>query len=252
MVDAHAHMDKYGADLPRALEEIRARSLLTLAVSMDVSSYRETLRIAELEPLVIPSFGIHPWNASHFFRDLPSLDPLVETAPMIGEIGLDHFFVKDEEEFPAQRVVFEYFLDAAARLGKLINVHTKGAETEVADALEGRDLPGVILHWYSGSLGLVDRFLEMGAYFTVGVEVLGSSRVQDLARNLPLDRLLTETDNPGGWEWMEGSPGFPHLIERVQETIGEVRGVPADDLEQVVQRNMEGLLRTVGLELMGD
>jgi TatD DNase family protein len=249
LVDAHAHLDQYGEDLPRALAEIRARSLLTLSVSMDLASFEDTLRIAEQEPLVIPSLGIHPWNAPRYSRELSSLDTFLEQAPLLGEIGLDHFFVENEEEYPEQRRVFEYFLDAAEGLGRPVNIHSKGAEAEVAGCLEGRALPGIIIHWYSGPMEVVSRFLDAGAYFTIGVEVFRSARVRELARALPSDRLLTETDNPGAWEWMEGSRGYPHLIERVYAALSELRETTPGDLKTVVRQNTIRLLEVGGVDV---
>src|SRR6056300_324771 len=61
--DAHVHLDKYGDKLPTALEQIRSLSIHTLAVSMDIPSFQETRRISEAEPLVVPAFGVHPWEA---------------------------------------------------------------------------------------------------------------------------------------------------------------------------------------------
>lgn len=248
MVDAHAHLDKYGDALPRALEQIRALAVPTLAVSMDVASYEETLRVAESEPLILPAFGIHPWEAPRFGADLDAAAAALDEAPAIGEIGLDHHFVEDEGQYGAQRTVFEYFLDAAEGSGRLVNLHTTGAEADVLECLRGRALPAVIVHWYSGPLGLVDAFLELGAYFTVGVAVLRSKRIRRLAASLPADRLLTETDNPGGWEWMTGEPGYPELLERVEEALAEIRGVERSALAEEVAENFRRLMGAGGID----
>jgi TatD DNase family protein len=242
VIDAHAHMDKYGSDLPRALAQIRDQSILTVAVSMDVDSFRETLSLSETEPLLLPSFGIHPWEAPRYAQNLSRLDSFLELSPLFGEIGLDHFFVRDAEQYSAQDAVFTYFLDAAENQGKIVNIHSKGAERAVAEYLERRSLPGIILHWYSGPLDLVEGFLNLGAYFTVGVEVLRSSHIRKLASAIPLERLLTETDNPGGWEWMEGERGYPELLNQVERTVAEIRGMERDHLSAQVERNMTGLL----------
>ncbi|MGD8361920.1 MAG: TatD family hydrolase [Gemmatimonadota bacterium] len=247
MIDAHAHMDKYGSALPRALAQIRDQSILTVAVSMDVDSFRETLRVSETEPLLLPSFGIHPWEAPRYAKNLSGLDSFLELSPLFGEIGLDHFFVRDPEHYSAQDAVFTYFLDAAEDQGKIVNIHSKGAERAVAENLERRSLPGVIIHWYSGPLDLVEGFLKLGAYFTVGVEVLRSSHIRELARAIPLDRLLTETDNPGGWEWMEGETGYPDLLNQVERTVAEIRGMERVRLSAQVGRNMTGLLSRGGI-----
>ena len=252
MIDAHIHLDKYGDQLPRALRQIRTKSIRTLAVSMDIESYKETERIAEADPLIIPAFGVHPWEAPRFASDLSVLEAPAEDASVYGEIGLDFHFVRDESLFDGQRTVFEFFLDAAERNGRLINVHTKGAESAVLEALKRRTLPAVIVHWYTGPLELIEHFLDLDAYFTVGVESQRSDLIQSLAFRLPGDRILTETDNPGAWEWMAGEVGFPDLIEKVEETVAEIRGVPRDELSAQVEQNYLRVLAAGGVVVVDD
>ena len=247
MIDAHVHLDRYGEDLPRALEQIRGKAIRTLGVSIEIESYRETVRIADEEPLILPAFGVHPWNASEFASNLAVLEAPMEEARLYGEIGLDFHFIKDKALFDGQRTVFEFFLDAAERYGRLINVHTKGAEAAVLECLKGRTLPAMIIHWYSGPLELVEEYLDLGAYFTVGVQVLRSKLIETLASKIPADRLLTETDNPGGWEWMTKEVGFPDLIEDVEEALAEIRGNPRDELSAQIEANYGRLLEPGGI-----
>jgi len=220
-----------------------------MAVSMDIESYKETERIAEADPLILPAFGVHPWEAHRFASDLSVLEAPAEDASVYGEIGLDFHFVKDQALFEDQRTVFDFFLDAAERTGRPINVHAKGAEAAVLESLKGRTLPAVIVHWYSGPLDLVEKYVDLGAYFTVGLEVLRSELVRSLAVSLPADRVLTETDNPGAWEWMAGEIGFPNLIENVEQTLAEVRGVSRADLSGQVEQNFESVLQAGGIDV---
>ena len=249
VIDAHSHVDKYGEGLARALAQIREYSILTVAVSMDVESFYETRRISESESFLLPSLGIHPWEALRFAEKLSDLDALLMSTQLIGEIGLDRFFVEDAEYYPAHEKVFSYFLDAAEDQGKVVNIHSKGAEAEVLEHLRIRSLPGIIIHWYSGPLDLVGDFLDLGALFTVGVEVLRSSHIQDLVRVIPADQLLTETDNPGGWQWMKGEMGYPELLNEVETAVARVRRLERDRLSGQVRENMSVLLSRGGLTL---
>jgi TatD DNase family protein len=248
VIDAHIHLDRYEGDLPRALDQIRALSIRAFAVSMDVTSYEETLQAAENAPFIIPAFGIHPWEAYRFAQDLSALEAHIGNARAFGEIGLDYHFVRDQKRQTDQRKVFEFFLDEAERSGRLINVHTKGAEAAVLEVLKRRTLPAVIVHWYSGPLELVHEFLELGAYFTVGLEVLRSELIRSLAAQLPTDRILTETDNPGAWEWIAGEIGFPGQVEMVEEKVAELRGVSRAELSDQVEANFVRVLWDGGIE----
>src|SRR5262245_60068378 len=102
---------------------------------MDLPSYHRNVEIAKHSALIIPIFGIHPWNASEYEDRLAALCPMIEESPAIGEIGLDFYWVKDISKYAAQLKVFEFFLSAAEERKKLVNIHTKGAEREALDLL---------------------------------------------------------------------------------------------------------------------
>lgn len=237
IVDAHAHLDRYGGRLAEALRQIDENRILTLAVAMDVPSYLATRTLAERSPLVRPVFGVHPWEAPRYSDDLGALDEYLAETPLIGEAGLDFHFVEDERAHECQRRVFRYQCGWAARLGKRMNLHTKGAEHEVLGELASHGLRGCIVHWYSGPLDLIDDYLSLGCYFTVGVEVLASESVQDLARIIPAERLLLETDNPGAHRWLKGTPGMPAVLLDVRDKVAEVRGIDAAGLERRLDAN---------------
>jgi len=86
---------------------------------------------------------------------------------MIGEVGLDHYFVEDAATYPAQKKVFEYLLGAAGEQDKIVTLHTKGAEGEVLEALDRYGIRRAIVHWYSGPLDILRGLVARGAYFTV-------------------------------------------------------------------------------------
>jgi TatD DNase family protein len=249
LVDAHAHLDHYGPSGPEIIRELMERGILTVAVSMDPPSYERTRELCEGVPLTVPAFGVHPWEAPRWSDRLDELDRHTADAPLLGEVGLDFHFVRDEEAYGPQREVFGYFLEAAKRTGKVLNIHTKGAEAEVARLLHDVGGPAAIVHWYSGGTVELHRLLDEGAFFTVGVEVLRSTRIVEIARMIPEDRLLTETDNPGGWRWLEGVPGRPSLVQEVLDRLAEIRGVSRQAMEDTVARNAERVLRRGGIRL---
>ncbi|NJD19125.1 MAG: hypothetical protein FIA95_07575 [Gemmatimonadetes bacterium] len=247
LLAAHAHVDQFGDAWPAALAQIRARRIVTVAVSMDVASWEATRALAAEEPLLVASFGVHPWEAPHWHRRLDELEPLVAAAPMLGEVGLDRRFVKDPAAWGPQEEVFSFFLDAARRTGKLLNLHTSGAEARVAELLASAGLERMVVHWYNGPMRPLAAMAELGAFFTVGVELLVSERIAKLARRIPLDRLLVETDNPGGWLWLTGEPGMPSLLERVVARLAEVRGIVPEELRAILEANGRAFLAAAGV-----
>jgi TatD DNase family protein len=243
LIDAHSHLDRYGDALESALEEITRHSIFTISNSMDLPSYRRNLEIGEMCDLVLPTFGVHPWNAPAHADRLEDLSEAIEQSPMLGEIGLDYHFVDDACQYPVQRKVFEFFLVAAKEQGKIVNLHTKGAESDVLHFLNRYDIRRAIVHWYSGPLDVFRELVARGATFTIGVEVLYSEHIQTIARELPSEQLLTETDNPGGPRSFIGTLGMPLLIRDVVQKLAELRETTVEAIVQTVQTNFAQLIR---------
>ena len=243
LIDAHAHLDKYGQELQRALEEIEKHKIFTIAVAMDLPSYQRNLEIGQMCDLVLPTFGVHPKRAPEYAARLSELGPWIERSPAIGEIGLDFHWVEDSSQYPAQKKILEYFLAAAREQKKMVNLHTKGAEKEILNLLERYDIKRPIIHWYSGPLDTFRALVDQGAYFTVGVEVFYSEHIQTIASELPLSQLLTETDNPGGLKWLNGTLGMPQVVKRVIQAIAEIKKTAPEAITQTVEENFFDLIR---------
>jgi len=237
LIDAHAHLDKYGDLLDEALEQIQEHRIFTIATAMDLPSYFQLQQIAERSDFVLPTFGIHPRRAPEYVDRLSELGPSIEQSPAIGEIGLDFHWVKDSSQYPAQVKVLEYFLAAAREQKKFVNFHTKGAEKKLLDLLERYEIQRAIIHWYSGPLDILRSLVGFGAYFTIGVEVSYSDTIKTITREIPDHLLLTETDNPGGLKWLQGVVGMPKEVEKVVDVIAELRGVPSESIARTVHAN---------------
>lgn len=243
-VDAHAHLDQYADEVvDDILLDLERREILTLSPSMDPESFARTQAIARRSPYVIPGFGLHPWKAHELSGLLPELEGLFAAAPFIGEIGLDYRWVEDPSTYPSQRLVYEFQLEVARDHGKMVNIHTAGAERDALEIAKASGIERVIVHWYSGPLDVLDEMIEQGFMFTVGVELLSSSSIRDIALRIPGDQLLTETDNPGGWEWLTGEIGRPSILEKVVATLAELKGLDPSALSDLLVAN---LWRTVG------
>ena len=242
LIDAHVHLDKYGARLADALQEIAQQRIFTVATAMDAPSYAALKDIAANSPLILPTFGVHPKRAPQYAARLRDLGPLIEQSPAIGEIGLDFHWEKDPSTYPCQKRVLEYFFAAAREQNKVVNLHTKGAEKEILLLLERYHIRRAIIHWYSGPVDILHALIQYGAYFTVGVEALYSEHIKTIAREIPDRLLLTETDNPGGLKWLGGALGMPQDLLKVIEVLAEVRNSTAASMVRTVHANFVRLI----------
>ena len=242
LIDAHVHLDKYADLLDQVLQEIEQKRIFTVATAMDLPSYLELKEIGKRSELVLPTFGIHPRRAADYADRLQEIGRDIESSPAIGEIGLDFHWVKDTNTYPAQRKVLEYFIAAAHEQNKFVNLHTKGGEKEILDLLEKYDVRRAIIHWYSGPMDILRAMIQFGCYFTIGVEVLYSDYIKAIAKEIPDNLLLTETDNPGGLKWLKNEIGMPTAIETVVNALAELRQSTPEKIESLVHLNFVRLI----------
>jgi TatD DNase family protein len=245
LIDAHSHLNLYlykrfGNNINSIIEEIDKFKILTISNSLDMTSFKINKKIAKLSDYIIPTFGIHPWTANRYVNKTESIKKMIHKNMFIGEIGLDYYFVKDINKYPAQRRIFKLFLSECQ--DKIISLHTKGAETDVLDLLETYGNKKVIIHWYQGDLKILKEMIKLGCYFTVGAQINNSDHIREIARTIPINKILTETDNPGGPNWLYGKKGLPILIKDVVSGLSLVRNKTPEQIKNQVQQNFNELI----------
>lgn len=102
-----------------------------------------------------------------------------------------------------------------------------------------------MVHWYSGDLRTINRYLALGGFFSVGVEVLFSKHIQEIAWALPLDRILIETDNPSAYSWLLGEEikdGMPSILFKVINKICEVKKIATNGFLVQLEKNQANIL----------
>jgi TatD DNase family protein len=243
----HLHMYKKGPLRNDALRCITDNTIFTIAASVDVPSWKDSLAAAECvnvngKKLIFPTFGVHPSYCEglpHNAADLASyLEPFLSESSVIGETGLDFYW---EKKIPhaVQELVFQCILDHCSRTGKYCVIHTKGAEKRVAEIL--LDFPGIkpVIHWYDGPGDVYKQFLGRGYMQTFGCGIKYSAYIRRLLAITPPELLLSETDNPTGEPWLGGTDFSPALIKRIVHDMAEVKKMSCADMELVIQRNVE-------------
>ncbi|QSX08841.1 TatD family hydrolase [Alkalibacter rhizosphaerae] len=242
-VDFHNHLHSYKDRLDEALCFIRKEGILTLDCTIHPEDYAFSRSIGRKSPYVISGFGIHPWEAHRFHENLEELEPMMKEAAFIGEIGLDFHWVTDKATYPAQRAVCDFMIRRSREMGKMCNLHTKGAETEVLALLKKYDHPKAVVHWYSGSRHVFDRLKDFGCCFTIGIDVHTSQQTKEMVEQLPLERILTETDGMETRQWLDGTPGFPEDIIHVVEAVAGIKGIPKEQVVETVYNTTLSLLK---------
>lgn len=205
LIDSHCHLNYEGLVERQAqvLETARERGVAGfLNISTRQREWGEIVALAEREPDVWASVGVHPHEADAH-PDLGAI-ALVEAAEhprviAIGECGLDYFY--DKSDRAAQRQRFEAHIDAARQTGLPLVVHTREAEDDTKEILEAAVKEGGVtgvLHCFTGSAELARKGLDLGFYVSLSgiVTFKNAADLQATAKWLPADHMLVETDSP--------------------------------------------------------
>lgn len=239
-VDAHTHLDFFKENIDKAIKDINENKIITLANSMDIESYILNKEYGKRSDYIIPCFGIHPWRADRFSGRFEDIIPYIEESKVIGEIGLDYVWVEDKNTFPKQREIFKFILEESINRGKIVSIHTKGAEKEIYNLLKKYNYNNVIIHWYSGDLDILDKLVEIGCYFTISVDIGYSELTEEVLKRIPLDKILSETDGPTALEWVNGDYGYPSEIKRVVDDISKC--LKNGNIKNIIKENWRNLL----------
>ena len=225
------------------LAEATQTLLVTCSENQETSSV--ALGQAEASPRIVKAFvGVHPSQVLKE-RSLTWLEQDMRRASGIGEIGLDPKY-SEKWSGSAQMKAFLAQLEMAQTARKPIQVHSRDAERECLDALDGFALSSVLMHWFQGE-ELLQEVVERGYYVSFGPSLLYSKKLQRMALRSSHDRVLTETDSPVPYGPLGGVHG-PSLVPSVVFKISELWGAGFEETRVSLTGNA---MRFLGLSEKG-
>ncbi len=244
MIDSHCHLD-YIENPAQALSELGLTGVVCIGASPEHAV--KAVALAEQFGQVWATVGIHPTDAAE--HDTPGARAELERLALnprvvgIGESGLDDYWAQDVRQ--QQQAAFEWQLELAERLGKPLVIHTRDRQGQESAHL------GVIatlhswkgtavLHCFSGHRGLLEAGLERRDYFGFAGNVTYKTahEIQAAAREVPLDRLLLETDAPFlAPVPKRGKPNRPGYVRHTLEFVASLRGLDPAELERITDEN---------------
>ena len=247
LIDSHCHLNYDGLveRQDEVLANARGRGVTGfLNISTRQSEWDDIVAVAEREPDVWASIGVHPHEADAH-PDLGAA-ALVEAADhprviAVGECGLDYFYDKSDRD--AQQERFEAHIDAARQVGLPLVVHTRDAEDDTAEILtaavrEGR-VTGV-LHCFAGSADLARKGLDLGFYVSLSgiVTFKNAQDLQQTAKWLPADQMLVETDSPFlAPVPHRGQKCEPAFVADTARFVAQLRGEDPEQLAETTTAN---------------
>ncbi len=241
-VDSHCHLEFEDFDEDREEVIERAKEELEFVVTVGCNPERneKTMEIAEEHEKVVPNVGLHPTYTDDFERIEQVKKQIREKNPAgIGEIGLDHHHITDEEMREKQREVFRELLELAEELEKPVNVHSREAEHDVIDILKEFDVEALI-HCFNGLPEQAEEAAENGMKIGVTTQVLYSSRVQEIVEVLNVKDIILETDSPFLYR---GGRNEPVKVLESAEKIAEIKQISKEKVIKETTGNAEKLFR---------
>jgi TatD DNase family protein len=247
---AHLHFPDFAADLADVLARARATGIRrVLTVGTDPETSRAAIALAAREPDVWASAGIHPHDAAaaddEALREIERLAGAPRVVA-VGEIGLDFF--RDLSPRPDQERAFRAQLEIARRARLPVLVHCRDAHAETLAILAEHRVGelGGIMHCFSGDVEIARRCLDIGLLVSLaGPVTYPRARVlPDVARYVPADRLVVETDSPYlPPQPFRGQRNEPAHVAVTAARVAELRGEPLAELAARCSENARGLLR---------
>lgn len=246
LFDTHAHYDsrQFDADRDQVLAGLKSRGVgLVVNPGCDLPSSRMAVELAERYPFLYAAVGFHPEELEG--AELSDLDAIRELAAhpkvvAIGEIGLDYYWVKDQEGRRKEQDFFRAQLALAEELGLPVIVHDREAHGDSLAIV--KEFPGVrgVFHCFSGSVEMARELVDLGwmISFTGVLTYHNARKAVEAAQAIPLDRLMIETDSP----YMapvpcRGQRNDSGLVIHTCEKLAEIKGISVEECARITMEN---------------
>lgn len=257
LVDSHCHLDfpDLAADLPRILELMRDNGVgCAMCIGVNLENLPRILALADEYPHIFASVGVHPESTD--VRE-PGVADLVKLAAhpkviAIGETGLDYYWHKDAPEWQRER--FRTHIRAARESGKPLVIHTRDAAADTLRLMkeERAGEVGGIMHCFTETWDVAEAALAQGFHISLSgiVTFKNALQIKDVAKRVPLDRLLVETDSPylapAPYRGKTNQPGY---VKHVAEEIACLREIPYEEVVAATTANFFRLFPDVQARL---
>ena len=252
LIDSHCHLNFHELveNLDQVLENMQSNEVANaLCVGVTLEAFPQVLALAERYPHIYASVGVHPDNE---VEAEPTQAVLVELARharvvAIGETGLDYYRLQGDLEWQRER--FRIHIRAARESGKPLIIHTREAAQDTLRIMaeEGANQVGGVMHCFTESLEVAEAAMEMDFYISFSgiVTFKNAQQVKEVARRIPLERMLIETDAPYlAPVPFRGKLNQPAYVKYVAEEIAMLRNIPLDVIAAETTANFHRLFQT--------
>ena len=247
--DFHCHVDLY-PDPTGMIASCTDERIITLAVTTTPKAWPQNRRWAQASPYVHTAVGLHPELVGERFQEIDLLERCIAETRLIGEIGLDGS-PQHRTYWSRQKDVFGRALTVTQGLGgRVVSIHSRRASSEALKMISDLTTPDqvlCVLHWFSGSKAEARKAVSQGCYFSINAQMLKNERGLALVREIPQDRLLTETDGPFT---MEGDRKcVPSDVIATAKQLAQIRNMTVEEMAQTMFENAQRIFEFAGISI---
>ncbi len=243
-IDIHCHIHhilKRGAKLSDILKHADEKGVIAFIDSpVNVENYIQSIKYHRQFPNIFVTLGVSPAQ----YHKL-NIDLIIEQMKYhsekkdivaIGEVGLDYYWVKDQDLREKQRKTFQRFIDLANELQLPLVIHSRDAEEDAVEDLCAAEVP-VIMHSFSGAVETAQECIDRGYFISIPTAVTNRKKYRKLAKSLPIEHILTETDSPYLSPFPELKRNEPGYVIFAVKEIAKLKEIDEEEVAKLTLNN---------------
>jgi len=242
MIDAHCHLEQpdYGSDRNNVIELCKQKLNAVVTCCASPDDFDLTIQMLEkYKNFVFATFSVHPIYIKDIDKKRKNefIDLIIKNKDKvsgIGETGLDFYHATEDAWRKKQKELFVEFISLAKNLKKPLIIYSRDSTEEAIKVLEQEDAKNVLMHLF-GARHLLNKVKENGWYISVGPIALRSKNHKKIARDMPIEKILLETDSP--WWGSGGKRNDPTAVLQVANRVAEIKKLDLREIDRITTQN---------------
>ena len=247
-LDCHCHLadNFFYRNIDELIQEWKGYGLKKIGtMSTNIKSIHRNIKLSLKFPdFITCGIGRHPWGAHKISEEeLSQIEKLIieNKKAIIGEVGLDYYFIKEKEKQEKQKPLLKAFLEMAKKHKRSLMLHTTGAEKDIYQMLSTfQPEVNICCHWYSGSEEILRKLNDLGCYFSINPAIIRSKSHRRILEIVSLERLLTESDGPVK---SKGITNTPKIMPELIAIIAKELKIKDNELAMIIIENFSNYLK---------
>ncbi|MBU5682429.1 MAG: TatD family hydrolase [Candidatus Aenigmatarchaeota archaeon] len=251
MIDIHCHLstktfNKNYNPLVNKIEEYKKHLKAIIDSATNFEDAKHSIQLSEkYKNFVFSSLGLHPIEAINYTEK--EIDEYLEfiyqnrdKIVAIGEIGLDYYWIKESEKIKKSIEVFKRFIEISKDIKKPIILHARLAIEDVFKIIVNEDVKSAVFHFFDGKIKTAKEIIKENYFISINNQVYKNPAIQNVAKEIPLEFLVTETDSP--WCGIGKEINEPTNIKICLEYISKLKNISLETVEKTIDENIIRLL----------